>query len=312
MHTIKPANIEVTSAASAQEALRAEPVALSEPTPAINDYMAARLDRFDLPKNLREAIGYALLAGGKRGRPVLLVQCCRAVGGEAEAALPAAMAIELIHSFSLVHDDLPAMDNDDLRRGKPTVHKKFGEAMGILVGDAMMSLAFQILSPPEVSMDLVGPLARELAQGTTAMIAGQVYDTLGGFTPDETDASRLNLIHRNKTGALIRSACRMGAIVGRADEGALDGITRYGEAVGLIFQIVDDLLDIEQTVEHTGKRTNKDAQAGKLTYPAVHGAPASRARIEDLRQVAQAAIEPLGAKAAALAELCDFLAVRTK
>jgi geranylgeranyl diphosphate synthase type II len=273
--------------------------------------MARRIKGFGLPPNLLEAAEYALLMGGKRSRPVLAIESCRAIGGAREAAYPAAMAIELIHAFSLVHDDLPAMDDDDLRRGRPTTHVKYGEAMAILAGDCMMSLAFQLLTT-DVPAPASARLSRELAEGTTAMIAGQVYDTLGGLDPSLDDAGRLEAIHSNKTGALLRAACRMGAISAGATDAQLASLTRYGGAIGLMFQIVDDLLDIEQTAEHTGKRTRKDQDAGKLTYPGVHGADASRSTITRLRAEALEALRPLGPPADPLRELCEWLSVRTR
>jgi len=269
------------------------------------------IDCLELPANLVEAIRHGVVGGGKRTRPALVLRCCEAVGGDQEAALPAAMAIELVHCFSLVHDDLPAMDDDDLRRGRPTVHVAYGEAMAILAGDAMMSLAFELLGR-DAPRAAAQPLVRELSEATTAMIAGQVYDTLGGFADGADDAERLDMIHRNKTGALLRASCRMGAICGQASAAELDALTRYGDAIGLMFQIVDDLLDVEQTAEHTGKRTGKDVGAGKMTWPAVSGAEASREMVERLRLQGREAIESLAEAASPLRALCDFLAIRTK
>lgn len=281
--------------------------------PEVERFMAERLRARRLPASLEESTAYALLAGGKRLRPMLAVHSCAAVGGKPEAALPAAAAVEMIHAFSLVHDDLPALDNDDMRRGRPTVHRKFGEAMAVLVGDGLMSMAFQTLAEhgdPAKS----GLLCRELAEGSTAMIAGQVMDTLGGFEPGLSDRERLERIHLNKTGALIRASCRMGAISGLVaeDPGLLAALTRYGEAIGLMFQIVDDLLDVLQTSEHTGKKTGKDREAGKLTYPGVLGVDATRREVERLREEAMSAIGGFGKSAAALGDLCEFLAVRTR
>lgn len=287
------------------------PAALTRCVPLIDGYMQRRLAAVELAGGLRAAIEHALLAGGKRSRPALLLHSCAAVGGTENDALPAAMAIELIHAFSLVHDDLPAMDDDDMRRGLPTVHVKYGEAMAVLAGDAMMSLAFQALCDGALPPATAASLARELGEGTTAMIVGQVYDTLGGFPDGLDDAERLALIHRNKTGALIRAACRMGAISGGGTDAQLASLTAYGEAVGLMFQIVDDLLDIEQTAERTGKRTRKDDEAGKLTYPGVLGVDRSRREVERLRAGATQALSRLGPAADPLRELCEFLAVRT-
>lgn len=282
---------------------------------AINAFLDSTTAGLDLPPNLKEAVRYALLGGGKRMRPILAWHCCIAAGGHGEESLPAGAAIELIHAFSLVHDDLPALDNDDLRRGIPTLHVHAGEAMAILAGDAMMSLAFEVLARGGPDR-LAGRLGYELSRATTAMIAGQVYDTLGGFDPGLGPRDRLELIHRNKTGALIRAACRMGAMSARggrgADEGsdALAAVSRYADAIGLMFQIVDDLLDVETTAEQTGKRTRKDAEAGKLTYPGLIGVDASRREVERLEGVAMQAVDILGPDAKALRELCHMLAVR--
>lgn len=278
----------------------------------VDSEMERHINAAAMPENLREAIRYAALGGGKRLRPALALLCSEAVGGTREAALPAAAAIELIHTFSLVHDDLPAMDDDELRRGRPTLHIHAGEAMAILAGDAMVSLAFEILSGCDLGGEARVSLVRELAGGTTAMIAGQVYDTLGGFPPRLAPRQKLQMIHRNKTEALIRAACRMGGICGGGSASQLLALTQFGEAIGLMFQIVDDLLDVTQTAEHTGKATGKDQSAGKLTYPGLLGVEDSRREVQRLRGVAHEAAARLGECAAALGDVCDFLAVRTR
>lgn len=274
--------------------------------------LAQRIDRATLPENLREAIRYAALNGGKRLRPILTLLSCQAAGRPLEAAFPAGAALELVHCFSLVHDDLPAMDDDSLRRGRPTLHIHAGEAMAILAGDVMLSLAFEIIDQSELTEPQRCRLARELASATTAMIAGQVYDTLGGFDGDLTDDEKLLLTHRNKTGALIRGACRMGAICAGADEARMRALSTYGEAIGLMFQIVDDLLDVTQTAEHIGKATGKDLSAGKRTFPGLHGIEASRKEIARLEGEALEALASLDDDAGPLAELCRILAVRTR
>ncbi len=271
-----------------------------------------RLTEVELPENLREAVCYSVLGGGKRLRPVLVLLACEAVGGKRDAALAAASAMELIHCFSLVHDDLPAMDDDDLRRGRPTLHIHAGEAMAILAGDVMVSLAFQFISTSSLPESICTNLTRELATATTAMIAGQVYDTLGGFAAGMTKTAKLNLVHQNKTGALLRAACRMGAICGAADNQTLLALTRYGEAMGLMFQIVDDLLDVTQSAEHIGKATGKDESAGKLTFPGLLGIEGSRQEITRLRHVSHESLASLGRTAQPLRDLCDLMAVRTK
>lgn len=283
-------------------------------------------DTLRLPAHLVAAVRYALLGGGKRLRPLLAWWACEAVGTPGVASVPAGVAVELIHAFSLVHDDLPALDNDDLRRGRPTLHKHAGEAMAVLAGDAMMALAFQSLVESGLHGGLAYRLVRELADGTMGMIAGQVYDTLGGLDPEADALTRVRTIHANKTGALIRASVRMGALCGLAgssggrepdpDGQRLDGqelraLTVYADAVGVVFQIADDLLDVEGTAEQTGKRTGKDAELGKLTYPGAIGVEASREQIQRLSDEALRAIEALGARADGLRALCNEIANRT-
>jgi len=291
-------------------------LASSEPTPLdpallarIEDALARTLAEADLAADLRAACSHAVLAGGKRLRPVLVLECARAADGRIDDALPAAVAIEFIHAFSLVHDDLPALDDDDLRRGKPTCHIAFGEALAILAGDALLALA-----PLVASRSPVGGarIAAELLRGTAAMINGQVYDTLRTFPDGLADAAKLELIHRNKTGALIEASCRMGAIAAGASADHEERLARFGQDIGLMFQFVDDLIDATQSSVHAGKATGKDADAGKLTAPAIHGLDGSRAEVDRLGRDALAAIEPLGERAAHLRALVGFLATRTK
>lgn len=311
--------------------------------------LETRFQRTDSPRALTEAMRYALLSGGKRIRPLLVWHSCAAVGPMPERALPAAAAVEFIHAFSLVHDDLPAIDNDDLRRGRPTLHRHAGEGMAILAGDAMLAGAFDILAAAEmtaqgpfaVGLDIAAralsgtvaaaveqgertlaepvlrlALLREVSEATLAMISGQIYDTLGGLPPSLSPIEQLRLVHTRKTGALIRASCRMGALCGLPSPcgpaAELAAITRFGESIGLMFQIVDDLLDVEQSSEHTGKRTGKDANAGKLTYPTVLGVAQSRAEVERLRREAHESLSGLGTRADNLRALADFLANRTK
>ena len=219
----------------------------------------------DLPASLCEAILYSLFGGGKRVRPVLCLRSCEAVGGRIDVALPAAAAIELIHTFSLVHDDLPAMDDDDIRRGRSTLHKHANEAMAILAGDAMTTLAFEVLAWDLADGADARWMSHELAIATNAMIAGQVYDTMGGQPEDLEPIEQLRLTHRNKTGALLSASVRMGAIAGDAEQKQIDALTAYADAIGLMFQAVDDLLDVTQSAEKMGKATGKDASQGKLT-----------------------------------------------
>jgi geranylgeranyl diphosphate synthase type II len=284
---------------------------LTEPAAGIENYLSDYLDQRELPENLRDAAKYALLGGGKRMRPILVVRCCEAVGGKREMASPPAAAIELIHCFSLVHDDLPAMDDDDLRRGRPTLHIATNEAMAILAGDLLNTMAFELITTKVADPKLACQLVRELAVSTNDMIAGQVYDTIPCFPEGLTDLQELQLIHHNKTGALLRCACRMGAIVGGADEKQLAAITDYASAIGLMFQVVDDLLDITQTTEQLGKTAGKDLVQGKLTYPSLIGIEATRQQIIDLQEQAHAALDLLKAPNNALRDLCDFMATRS-
>jgi geranylgeranyl diphosphate synthase type II len=267
------------------------------------------LARHALAPTLREAMQYATLGGGKRVRPILTLRACEAVGGRRQDAMHAAIALEMIHCFSLVHDDLPALDNDDLRRGRPTTHKAHGEALAILAGDALTSVAFEVALDSPVRP---AEIARELGAATTAMISGQVYDTLGGFAGAEGAAERLKLIHDNKTGALIRCACRMGALCGSPDEARLKALGTYGDAMGLMFQAVDDILDETQSTEHLGKASGKDRDAGKLTYPAVFGLDESRRHVDTLLDRSMQALRPLGTAAEPLRDLAKALATRTR
>lgn len=291
---------------------RSESTVLPDAIGEIDRYLARALRSRKLPELLEESVCYMVLDGGKRLRPALVLLCCEAAGGPRADALAPAAAMELIHTFSLVHDDLPAMDDDVLRRGRPTLHVQAGEAMAVLAGDAMMSLAFELIAEAPLSADRIVRLQRELASATTAMISGQVYDTLGGFPPELDRKHRLSLVHENKTSALLRAACRMGAICGEAPEPVVSALDRYGTALGLMFQIVDDLLDVTQSTEHLGKAAGKDESAGKLTFPGVFGVDHSRAEVRRLQGEARDALDELGEAARPLALLCDDMAVRTR
>lgn len=266
----------------------------------------------DLSAGLREAMAYVVLGGGKRLRPLLTCLACESVGGEIEACLPAAAAVEFVHAFSLVHDDLPAMDDDDLRRGRPTLHVHTNEAMAILAGDALLNLAYA--SVLESGVDDAGrvELVRELARGCAGMISGQVYDMMPELDPESDDRQRLERIHVNKTGALIRASARMGAICGKATPEQQDALTVYADAVGHMFQAVDDLLDVEQSAEQTGKRTGKDAQAGKLTYPGLMGVDETRAEVGRLLEKAEGAIAVLGERGGTLRTMARQMATRDR
>lgn len=280
----------------------------------IDEQLRRVVASMSMPNNLKEAISYALFGGGKRIRPLLCLRSCLACGGIVEAAVSAASAVELIHTFSLVHDDLPAMDDDDLRRGTPTLHKYTNEAMAILAGDAMTAMAFQLIAQGHSAddADLVHQLTHLLATATNAMIAGQVYDTIGGFDSNENDVARLHLIHRSKTGALLQAACHMGAICAQAAPTQQASLVAYADAIGLMFQAVDDLLDVTQTAEKVGKATGKDAEQGKLTYPGLLGIDGTRAEIGKLLTQALDALSGFDAKADPLREMAKKLATREK
>lgn len=272
-----------------------------------------QLDEPAFPELLTDAVRYAALGAGKRLRPALTLLACEAAGADRSRAMTPAIAVELIHAFSLVHDDLPALDDDELRRGKPTVHVRFDEATAILTGDAMMSMAFGLLArTPGAEFDTTTALVRELSQATNRMIAGQMLDTVGGCARETDALAHVRLIHEQKTGALISASCRMGAIVAQADAAALEAVTRFGEAIGLMFQIVDDLIDVEQHESHTGKKTGKDHDADKLTYPGVIGVDGARRATHRLRDEAIDALSPLGDRGRTLRDLTAYLASRTK
>jgi len=264
------------------------------------------------PETIHRAMRYSLFAGGKRIRPILCMEAARAVSDRAAGVETAACALEMIHTYSLIHDDLPALDNDDLRRGKPTCHKVFGEAMAILAGDALLTFAFEVLGAIEtVDAARVSRMVLELATaaGTPGgMIAGQVRDLEGeGKTPDPV---LLENIHRAKTGALLGVSLRIGAIYAGADGEQLRALSRYGEHIGLAFQIVDDVLDVEETSEALGKTAGKDAAQHKITFPAVYGIEESRRMAEREREGAHSAVEIFGGRARRLKELADLIVRR--
>ncbi len=263
------------------------------------------------PPRLAESIGYSLTAGGKRLRPALVVECCSACGGRPDdrSAMAAAAAMEFVHTFSLVHDDLPAMDDDDLRRGRPTNHVVYGEAMAILAGDAMVTMAFELLAT-DAAAAVVGPLVRELAHasGPEGMIGGQVLDIDGESQSLTLD--QLQQVHRMKTGALLVASCRMGAIAAGAPAPHLSAVAEYGRHLGLAFQIIDDVLDVTSTPEQMGKATNKDAAKGKNTYPVLMGLAASQREAKRQLDAALAAVEPLGPAADGLRHLARFVVER--
>jgi len=283
---------------------------------ALTTYFDQALSRYSgAPARLIESIRYSLQAPGKRLRPTLVLETFRTCADERSAvsgqhsALAVAGAIELIHTFSLVHDDLPAMDNDDLRRGRPTNHKVFGEAMAILAGDAMVSLAFEFIAA-DAESDLVAPLIRELASATgpEGMIGGQVLDIEG--ENQSLSLEQLQALHRKKTGALLTAAVRLGAICARADEMVLGAITRFGQHLGLAFQVIDDVLDVTASAEQMGKATGKDAKKGKNTYPALLGLEAAQGAAQTELQAAIKELASLEERAEQLIQLARFVVER--
>jgi len=294
----------------------------------LDEYIAERVTRIDaeldrylpagerLPASLHQAMRYSIFAGGKRIRPLLMIAACEAVGGEMTSVLPAACALEMLHTYSLIHDDLPAMDDDDYRRGRLTNHKVFGEATAILAGDALLTQAF-ILLAAEVPGESVSAAERlrvlhiiANAAGSLGMVGGQVVDM-----ESETKTVELPVveyIHTHKTGALILASLQAGAILGGADSRAFAALTRYGECAGLAFQIADDILDIVGEQSLLGKDVGSDVDRGKATYPALLGLAESRRRAEELRNMAIAALIPLGTEAEPLRALVSFIVDRSR
>ncbi|WP_375295203.1 polyprenyl synthetase family protein [Paenibacillus sp.] len=273
-------------------------------------------EAWDVPAPLRESMAYSLLAGGKRLRPAFALAAAEAAGGEPAEALPAACAVELIHTYSLIHDDLPAMDDDDFRRGRPTNHKVFGEAMAILAGDALLTHAFHVLATmperfPRVSASAALRIVKELAAyaGAPGMVGGQAADMLG--EQGETTLTQLEYIHLHKTSDLVVASLRAGAIVAGANEEQLAALTVYGRSIGLAFQIQDDILDLIGDASKLGKSTQSDVAQGKVTYPYLVGLAASKAKVEELTAAGKAAVSG-GALPAPerLLQMADYLITR--
>jgi len=294
--------VKIESATFSLEAFSRE--ARAQIDRALSDY--TRFDD-DCPAQLREAIRYSLLAPGKRLRPMLVLLAAEACGGDPASAMPAACAVEMIHAYSLVHDDLPAMDDDDLRRGRPTCHKAFGEAVAILAGDALLTLAFEVLArdvqPPEVAAECCALLAH--AAGATALVGGQADDLAGQFSDGGLEA--LEAIHRRKTGAMLLVSLQLGARIAGADRQQLAALTTYGQCLGLAFQITDDLLDVRGDAQAMGKRAGKDSDRGKLTFPGILGIEESTRRAEALVAQACDAVEPFENRGIGLAALAQYV-----
>jgi geranylgeranyl diphosphate synthase type II len=263
------------------------------------------------PPTIHKAMRYSLFAGGKRLRPILCLAAAEACGGKIDNALPLACAMECIHTYSLVHDDLPSMDNDDFRRGRPTCHKVFGEGIAVLAGDALLTIAFEIVSRVEFSPRYnMSILLREIAvaAGSRKLIAGQVADLEAEGR--KIDMAGLRYIHENKTAAILTTSVRLGAMSAGAKPKQLDAITKFGRALGLAFQIIDDILDVTQTAEKLGKSAGKDIAAKKATYPAVIGLEKSRTEAKRLTRQAHNALSIFDEKAEPLHALANYLLER--
>ena len=283
------------------------------------DLTDTALDQYLPPENsypalIHQAMRYSIFAGGKRLRPAMVLAATEAVGGDTGKVMPAACALELIHTYSLIHDDLPAMDNDDFRRGKPTNHKVFGEAMAILAGDALLTMAFQLLAnlsgngkvAPEAVVKVIAEISG--AAGTAGLIGGQVVDIVSAN--QEIDAETLKYIHSKKTGALFCAAIRSGAILSGANESELAALTSYAEHFGLAFQITDDILDVVGDMKKTGKPVGSDEKNNKATYPSLYGLDEAYRLAKHSAEHALTALESFGEKALFLIELVKFVVSR--
>ncbi len=263
------------------------------------------------PPSIHKAMRYSIFAGGKRVRPILCLESARIFTAQLEPILPVACSLEFIHTYSLIHDDLPALDNDDLRRGKPTSHKMFGEAIAILTGDALLTLAFEVLAAAPIEPARRVAVLAEIASGAgtrNGMVGGQVAD-LEAESKKATPET-LEYIHRSKTAALIRASVVSGAIAGGAAAEDVERLRRFGEHIGWAFQVVDDILDVEESSAALGKTAGKDQAQNKATYPALFGLERSHAFANELAAKALAEIEPYGARAANLRALAEFLVLR--
>jgi geranylgeranyl diphosphate synthase type II len=287
---------------------------LNERKAMVERALEAHLDRCEgAPATLREAMHYSLMAGGKRLRPILALAACEAVGAKPEEAIDAACAVEFVHTYSLIHDDLPAMDDDDFRRGRPTSHKKFGEAVAILAGDALCAEAFRVAAQNRKGRedrvaDVVFELAR--ASGAVGMVGGQVIDIEA--TGKKISVDELETLHRAKTGELLLVAVRAGARMGGADAAAMARLDAYGRALGLAFQIVDDVLDITADLQTLGKDPGSDREAGKTTFVDLLGVDGARARAKTVMDEGLRALEPFGARAEALRALARYTVERDR
>lgn len=277
------------------------------------------LDRYlpketEMPATLHKAMRYSMMAGGKRIRPALCIASCEAVGGKIDDVMPVACALEMIHTYSLIHDDLPAMDNDDLRRGMPTNHKVFGEAVAILAGDALLTLAFRVMTDmshksmvkPSVVLDVINDMS--WAAGSFGMVGGQVVDMESEGR--EIDLPTLEYLHTHKTGALLLASIKSGAKIGGGTDEQIEALTRYGECLGLAFQIADDILDIEGSQEEIGKDVGSDLEKKKATYPSIVGMAASKERALELMNMAIDSLKDFDEKAEPLRKIAKYVVER--
>jgi geranylgeranyl diphosphate synthase, type II len=297
--------------------VKTSPATLDNYAETLSPRIEAALDSYSnlgegCPVKLREAIRYSLLAPGKRLRPILVLLASEACGGLIEDALPAASAVEMVHAYSLIHDDLPAMDDDDLRRGRPTCHKAFDEATAILAGDALLARAFEVLAKNVHPSALAAACCAALAEaaGACNLVGGQADDMAGTHFDGGLDL--LESIDRRKTGALIHVSLRLGGIIAQADARQLSILDQYGRHVGLAFQIIDDLLDVNCSEQSLGKRVGKDARQGKLTFPGVLGIDQSARYAGELINKACQVLEPLGSRAAGLDALARYVLKRNR
>lgn len=263
-----------------------------------------------------EAMRYSLMSGGKRVRPILLLAGAQAVGGDQKTLLPAACALECIHTYSLIHDDLPAMDDDDLRRGRPTCHKVYGEAIAVLAGDGLLTYAFELICKPELVQSISPPLLREAifllarAAGVSGMVGGQAADILMEGRP--VDAETLSFIHSHKTGALIGASVEIGALLGKGNNDELNRLRKYGESLGLAFQIKDDLLDVEGDQEILGKPVGSDDRNLKATYPALFGLNETKRKARELLEQALSELETFDENAEPLRAIARYVVERDR
>jgi len=292
-------------------------------TPDLKNYLKSRQKRVESalrsflppartrPGTVHEAMRYSVFAGGKRLRPILCLASAEACGGNIKSALAPAGAVECIHTYSLIHDDLPCMDDDDLRRGKPTSHIKYGEGIAVLAGDALLTVAFEILAQVKATKRYgVGDFISELAvaAGSRHLIGGQVLDLEGEGENVKVSAAELKFIHQSKTAALLRSSCCLGAMAANATPSKFSAVSDFGHSLGLAFQVIDDILDVTQSSEKLGKSAGKDQAVDKATYPALFGLKKSRAEAARMTAKAHGALKPLGKKAAAnLHDIADYL-----